>query len=114
MIANNRVGSAPRDERRGRHALFPIAVLADCAVYPAATPSPVDLIPAAEDGGPALGGFRPRAATGMVKLEGVQPLMWAAELLDVGHNSFRPHQGRHRHGGVRPRESCSTARLGEI
>jgi len=93
VIANNRVGQHRKMNAWARHGLFPIAVLADCVVYPAATPSPVDLVPRAEDGRAVPGGFRLGVSPGMVKLEGARPFVWAAEVLDAGHNPARHIKG---------------------
>ncbi|MDT0382439.1 helix-turn-helix domain-containing protein [Streptomyces sp. DSM 42041] len=69
--------------------LYPLAVLSDCVVYPSAGPSPLDFLPRTEEGKPAPGCFRLGVSPGMVKLEGARPLLWAAELLDQGHNPAR-------------------------
>lgn len=69
--------------------LYPFAVLSDCVVYPAAAPSPLEVLPRTEEGKPAPGCFRLGVSPGMVKLEGARPLLWAAELLDQGHNPAR-------------------------
>jgi len=69
--------------------LFPVAVLSDCVVYPSCGPSPLDLLPRTEDGKPLPGGFRLGVSPGMVKHEGTRSFLWAAELLDAGHNPAR-------------------------
>ena len=69
--------------------LFPVAVLSDCVVYPSGGPSPLDLLPRTEDGKPLPGGFRLGVSPGMVKHEGTRSFLWAAELLDAGHNPAR-------------------------
>ncbi|GGL17973.1 hypothetical protein GCM10010094_93570 [Streptomyces flaveus] len=66
--------------------LFPIAVLSDCAVYLSDGPSPLDFLPRTPDDKPLPGGFRLGVSPGMVKHEGTQPLMWAVQMLDEGHN----------------------------
>lgn len=79
--------------------LYPLAVLSDCVVYPSPGPSPVDLLPRADDGKPAPGCFRLGVSPGMVKLEGVRPLLWGAELLDAGHNPARHIKDTSDHAG---------------
>lgn len=69
-------------------------MLSDCVVYPTATGSPIDLIPRTPEGKPVPGGFRLGVSPGMVKVEGVRTLTWAAELIEDGHNP-----GRHIKGG---------------
>jgi hypothetical protein len=76
----------------GDDALLPIALLSDCAVYPAAGPSPLDVLPYA-DGKPVSGTFRLGVSPGMVKHEGTQPLYWAVELLEQRHNPARHIKG---------------------
>jgi DNA-binding transcriptional regulator YiaG len=77
----------------GEDALLPIALLSDCAVYPAAGPSPLDVLPYGSDGKPAAGTFRLGVSPGMVKHEGTQPLFWAVELLEQQHNPARHIKG---------------------
>ena len=74
-------------------ALLPIALLSDCAVYPAAGPSPLDILPYDAAGKPAPGTFRLGVSPGMVKHEGTQPLFWAVELLEAQHNPARHIKG---------------------
>ncbi|MEU8571514.1 helix-turn-helix transcriptional regulator [Streptomyces pathocidini] len=73
--------------------LFPIAVLSDCAVYLSDGPTPLDFLPRTPEGKPLPGGFRLGVSPGMVKHEGTQPLVWAAQLLDEGHNPARHIKG---------------------
>ncbi|MHA6765342.1 telomere-associated protein Tap [Streptacidiphilus sp. PAMC 29251] len=73
--------------------LWPIAVLSDCAVYASAGPSPLDFMPFTEDRKPLPGGFRLGVSPGMVKLEGTQTFLWAAQLLDQGLNPARHIKG---------------------
>jgi hypothetical protein len=73
--------------------LFPVAVLSDCVVYPSAGPSPLDVLPYDDTGKPLPGGFRLGVNPGMVKHEGTQPFLWAAQLLDQGHNPARHIKG---------------------
>lgn len=65
-----------------KHALatgqYPIAILSDCAVYPAAGPSPTDFLPY-PGGKPLPGGWRLGVSPGMVKHEGTQDTLWAEE-----------------------------------
>jgi DNA-binding XRE family transcriptional regulator len=77
----------------GEDALLPIALLSDCVVYPAAGPSPLDVLPYDAAGKPAPGTFRLGVSPGMVKHEGTQPLFWAVELLEQQHNPARHIKG---------------------
>jgi len=77
----------------GEDALLPLALLSDCAVYPAAGPSPLDVLPYDSAGKPAPGTFRLGVSPGMVKHEGTQPLFWAVELLEAQHNPARHIKG---------------------
>ncbi|MFG1809710.1 telomere-associated protein Tap [Streptomyces sp. NPDC049040] len=77
----------------GEDALLPVAVLSDCAVYPAAGPSPLDVLPYDAAGKPAPGGFRLGVSPGMVKHEGTRELYWAVELLEQQHNPARHIKG---------------------
>jgi hypothetical protein len=74
-------------------ALLPIALLSDCAVYPATGLSPLDVLPYDAAGKPAPGTFRLGVSPGMVKHEGTQPLFWAVELLEQQHNPARHIKG---------------------
>ncbi|MEV8569675.1 helix-turn-helix domain-containing protein [Streptomyces sp. NPDC051322] len=74
-------------------ALLPVALLSDCAVFLADDPSPYGFLPRTADGKPAPGGFRLGVSPGMVKHEGTQEFMWAAQMLDQGHNPARHIKG---------------------
>jgi transcriptional regulator with XRE-family HTH domain len=74
--------------------LYPVAVLSDCAVYPSPGPSPLDVLPHdPATGKPMPGGFRLGVSPGMVKHEGTQTFLWAAQLLDQAHNPARHIKG---------------------
>lgn len=74
--------------------LYPVAVLSDCAVYPSPGPSPLDVLPYdPATGKPMPGGFRLGVSPGMVKHEGSQSFLWAAQLLDQAHNPARHIKG---------------------
>jgi DNA-binding transcriptional regulator YiaG len=77
----------------GQDALLPIALLSDCVVYPAAGPSPLDVLPYDAAGKPAPGTFRLGVSPGMVKHEGTRELFWAVELLEQQHNPARHIKG---------------------
>ncbi|WP_031513161.1 telomere-associated protein Tap [Streptomyces sp. NRRL F-5123] len=79
--------------RFGDQALMPVALLSDCAVFPSAGPSPLDVLPYGPDGKPAPGTFRLGVSPGMVKHEGTQPLIWAVELLEQDYNPARHIKG---------------------
>ncbi|WP_404200216.1 telomere-associated protein Tap [Streptomyces tauricus] len=73
--------------------LYPLAVLSDCVVYPSSGQSPLDFLPYAESGKPQPGGFRLGPTPGLAKLEGVQPMMWAVDLMEQGLNPARHIKG---------------------
>ncbi|MFD4392628.1 telomere-associated protein Tap [Streptomyces sp. NPDC058495] len=72
--------------------LFPLAVLSDCVVYPSPGASPLDLLPRSISGKPQ-GGFRLGPTPGLAKLEGVQPMAWAVDLMEHGYNPARHIKG---------------------
>ncbi|MFI9296783.1 telomere-associated protein Tap [Streptomyces gardneri] len=73
--------------------LFPLAVLSDCVVYPSSGSSPLDFLPYAASGKPQPGGFRLGPTPGLAKLEGVQPMLWAVDLMEQGLNPARHIKG---------------------
>ncbi|GHE78771.1 transcriptional regulator [Streptomyces longispororuber] len=73
--------------------LFPLAVLSDCVVYPAPSPSPLDFLPYAESGKPIPGAFRLGPTPGLAKLEGVQEMLWAIDLMEKGLSPARHIKG---------------------
>ncbi|MGW6647728.1 telomere-associated protein Tap [Streptomyces iakyrus] len=73
--------------------LYPLAVLSDCVVYPSPGPSPLDFLPYAASGKPQPGGFRLGPSPGMAKLEGVQEMLWAVDLMEKGLNPARHVKG---------------------
>ncbi|XCM34022.1 transcriptional regulator [Streptomyces parvus] len=73
--------------------LYPIAILADCVVYPAPGESPLSVLPYDEAGKAQPGAFRLGLAPGMVKLEGVQTMSWAVDLIEKGLNPARHIKG---------------------
>ncbi|MFI7246403.1 telomere-associated protein Tap [Streptomyces qinglanensis] len=73
--------------------LFPLAVLSDCVVYPSPGASPLDFLPYAASGKPQPGGFRLGPTPGLAKLEGVQPMAWAVDLMEKGLNPARHIKG---------------------
>ncbi|MFJ4008040.1 telomere-associated protein Tap [Streptomyces sp. NPDC090023] len=73
--------------------LYPLAVLSDCVVYPSPGTSPLDFLPYAASGKPQPGGFRLGPTPGLAKLEGVQQMMWAVDLMEQGLNPARHIKG---------------------
>ncbi|MEW2425930.1 helix-turn-helix domain-containing protein [Streptomyces nigra] len=73
--------------------LYPLAVLSDCVVYPSPGASPLDFLPYAASGKPQPGGFRLGPTPGLAKLEGVQSMLWAVDLLEKGYNPARHIKG---------------------
>lgn len=73
--------------------LFPLAVLSDCVVYPSAGPSPLDFLPLTPEGHVLPGTFRIGGSPGLAKVEGVQEMFWAVELMEKGLNPARHIKG---------------------
>ncbi|MFF0088204.1 telomere-associated protein Tap [Streptomyces canus] len=73
--------------------LYPLAVLSDCVVYPSPGDSPLAFLPYAASGKPQPGGFRLGPTPGLAKLEGVQTMLWAVNLMEQGHNPARHIKG---------------------
>ena len=73
--------------------LYPLAVLSDCVVYPSPGPSPLDFLPYAASGKPQPGAFRLGPTPGLAKLEGVQSMLWAVDLMEKGLNPARLIKG---------------------
>jgi DNA-binding transcriptional regulator YiaG len=73
--------------------LYPLAVLSDCVVYPSPGESPLDFLPYAASGKPQPGAFRLGPTPGLAKLEGVQTMLWAVDLMEQGHNPARHIKG---------------------
>ncbi|MFJ4429307.1 telomere-associated protein Tap [Streptomyces bobili] len=73
--------------------LYPLAVLSDCVVYPSPGDSPLDFLPYAASGKPQPGAFRLGPTPGLAKLEGVQSMLWAVDLMEQGHNPARHIKG---------------------
>ncbi|MFI9244041.1 telomere-associated protein Tap [Streptomyces sp. NPDC053086] len=73
--------------------LYPLAVLSDCVVYPSPGPSPLDFLPYSASGKPQPGAFRLGPTPGLARLEGVQPMRWAVDLMEQGYNPARRIKG---------------------
>ncbi|MEU8764706.1 helix-turn-helix transcriptional regulator [Streptomyces sp. NPDC048659] len=73
--------------------LYPLAVLSDCVVYPSPGASPLDFLPYAASGKPQPGGFRLGPTPGLAKLEGIQEMAWAVDLMEKGLNPARHIKG---------------------
>ncbi|WP_063731346.1 telomere-associated protein Tap [Streptomyces sp. RTd22] len=93
VISTARVNMHRKMRKFADAGLFPVAVLSDCVVYLSDGPSPLDFLPHTPDGKPLPGGFRLGVSPGMVKHEGTQEFLWAAQLLDEGHNPARHIKG---------------------
>ncbi|MFD3381292.1 MULTISPECIES: telomere-associated protein Tap [unclassified Streptomyces] len=72
---------------------YPLAVLSDCVVYPSPGSSPLDFLPYAASGKPQPGAFRLGPTPGLAKLEGVQEMAWAVDLMEQGYNPARHIKG---------------------
>jgi hypothetical protein len=73
--------------------MYPLAVLSDCVVYAGRGPSPLHLLPSNGDGTPVYGTFRVGVNPGFCKLEGVQEMAWAVDLIEQGYNPARHIKG---------------------
>ncbi|MER6353788.1 helix-turn-helix domain-containing protein [Streptomyces sp. NPDC001634] len=73
--------------------LYPLAVLSDCVVYPSKGPSPLDFLPLTDEGHVLPGTFRLGVGPGLAKLEGVQEMAWAVDLMEQGYNPARHIKG---------------------
>ncbi|WP_327187050.1 telomere-associated protein Tap [Streptomyces sp. NBC_01334] len=73
--------------------LYPLAVLSDCVVYPSPGRSPLDFLPYSTSGKPLPGVFRIGSTPGLCKVEGVQDMAWAVDLMEQGHNPARHIKG---------------------
>ncbi|MGW1870810.1 telomere-associated protein Tap [Streptomyces mauvecolor] len=89
IISTARINMHRKMLKMAAAGLYPIAVLSDCVVYPSDDQAPQNLLPTGPDGKPLPGIFRLGVSPGMVKVEGVQPFLWAAHLLDQGDNPAR-------------------------
>jgi DNA-binding transcriptional regulator YiaG len=72
---------------------FPLAVNTDCVVYASPGASPLDILPRTPGGEPLPGTFRLGSTPGLVKLEGVQSMLWAVDVIEQGHNPARYIKG---------------------
>ncbi|MGW4029551.1 telomere-associated protein Tap [Streptomyces sp. NPDC004838] len=72
---------------------YPLAVLSDCVVYASPGPSPLDFLPYTTSGKPLPGSFRVGLTPGLVKVEGVQEVAWAVDLMEKGLNPARHIKG---------------------
>ncbi|MFI1367506.1 telomere-associated protein Tap [Streptomyces griseochromogenes] len=73
--------------------LYPLAVLSDCVVYPSPGRSPLDFLPYSADGKPIPGAFRLGSTPGLAKVEGVQAMAWAVDVMEQGLNPARHIKG---------------------
>ncbi|MFF2412311.1 telomere-associated protein Tap [Streptomyces sp. NPDC058092] len=73
---------------------YPLGVLSDCVVYASAGPSPLDFLPYTTSGKPLPGSFRLGPTPGLAKVEGVQEMAWAVDLMEKGLNPARHIKGR--------------------
>ncbi|MER8012560.1 helix-turn-helix domain-containing protein [Streptomyces sp. NPDC094149] len=72
---------------------YPLAVLSDCVVYASPGTSPLDFLPLGSEGTPVYGTFRVGANPGFCKVEGVQEMAWAVDLVEQGYNPARHIKG---------------------
>ncbi|MFD7966661.1 telomere-associated protein Tap [Streptomyces zaomyceticus] len=94
VISKARVNMHRKLNNMGRMTgLYPLAVLSDCVVYPSRGSSPLDFLPYATSGKPQPGGFRLGPTPGLAKLEGVQEMLWAIDLMEKGLNPARHIKG---------------------
>ncbi|MFE1873591.1 telomere-associated protein Tap [Streptomyces sp. NPDC059496] len=72
---------------------YPLGVLSDCVVYASPGPSPLDFLPYTTSGKPLPGPFRLGTTPGLAKVEGVQEMAWAVDLMEKGLNPARHIKG---------------------
>ncbi|MGP4004210.1 telomere-associated protein Tap, partial [Streptomyces sp. 8N706] len=72
---------------------YPLAVLSDCVVYASPGPSPLHFLPYTTSGKPLPGSFRLGPTPGLCKVEGVQGMAWAVDLMEQGYNPARHIKG---------------------
>ncbi|MEU4358681.1 telomere-associated protein Tap [Streptomyces virginiae] len=72
---------------------YPLGVLSDCVVYASPGPSPLDFLPYTTSGKPLPGAFRLGTTPGLAKVEGVQEMAWAVDLIEKGLNPARHIKG---------------------
>ncbi|WP_405827235.1 telomere-associated protein Tap [Streptomyces sp. NBC_00105] len=72
---------------------YPLGVLSDCVVYASPGPSPLDFLPYSTSGKPLPGSFRLGPTPGAAKVEGVQEMAWAVDLMEKGLNPARHIKG---------------------
>ncbi|WP_314254415.1 telomere-associated protein Tap [Streptomyces sp. DSM 40907] len=72
---------------------YPLGVLSDCVVYASSGPSPLDFLPYTTSGKPLPGSFRLGPTPGAAKVEGVQEMAWAVDLMEKGLNPARHIKG---------------------
>jgi hypothetical protein len=88
---------------------YPLAVLSDCALYPARTPTALDVVPTGPDQRGIKGLFCLGVNPGFVKEEGVQSMAWYQQQLAQGLNPARYIKDSTPHVGA-PESSVITAR----
>jgi transcriptional regulator with XRE-family HTH domain len=76
---------------------YPLGVLSDCVVYASPAPDPLGFLPLAGNGHVLPGTFRLGATPGLAKVEGVQSMLWAVDLLERDPQPLNP--ARHIKGG---------------
>ncbi|WP_432101326.1 telomere-associated protein Tap [Streptomyces sp. WAC 04229] len=86
VISKARINMHRKMRHMATAGLYPIGVLSDCVVYPSPGRSPLDVLPYTTSGKPLPGAFRLGVQPGLVKLEGVQTMAWAVDLIEQGHN----------------------------
>ncbi|MGW6845946.1 telomere-associated protein Tap [Streptomyces sp. NPDC054958] len=72
---------------------YPLGVLSDCVVYASPGPSPLDFLPYTTSGKPLPGSFRLGTTPGLAKVEGIQEMAWAVDLMEKGLNPARHIKG---------------------
>ncbi|MFE6165464.1 telomere-associated protein Tap [Streptomyces sp. NPDC056486] len=94
VISASRTGEHRKIVKTWAHTgLAPLAVLADCIVYPSAHPTARAVVPRKEDGSPLPGGFQLGPNPAFVKEEGVQSMEWFAEMVAKESNPGRHIKG---------------------
>ncbi|MFE9404733.1 telomere-associated protein Tap [Streptomyces sp. NPDC006530] len=90
VVAKARVNLHRKLRKMGEHSgRYPLAVLSDCVLYPAHTPSALDVVPAGPDQLGTQGLIRLAVNPGCAKQEGVQSMVWYQHQLTQGLNPAR-------------------------
>ncbi|MFH9229015.1 telomere-associated protein Tap [Streptomyces lydicus] len=90
IISRARINMHRKMRKTAEHtSRYPLAVLSDCALYPAHQPSALDVTPQGKDGKAVPGAFRLGVNPGYAKEEGIRTIDWYQQMLEDGANPAR-------------------------